>query len=115
MLTYQSLPGVGPRTAIALLATMPELGSLTRQQATFLAGLAPHSNDSGTLRGYRGMRGGRPEVRESLFMASRFKGLFRDFYQCLIAKGKKLIVAIWALMRKIIVNARMRDKSAAMS
>ncbi|QUS56220.1 IS110 family transposase [Pseudovibrio brasiliensis] len=121
MATYQSLPGVGPRTAIALMATMPELGTLTRRQAASLAGLAPHPNDSGTLRGYRKMRGGRPEVRKNLFMAalcaSRLKGPLRDFYQRLIANGKKPIVAISALMRKIIVilNARMRDKISAMS
>ncbi|EEA93684.1 IS110 family transposase [Pseudovibrio sp. JE062] len=121
MATYQSLSGVGPRTAIALLATMPELGTLTRRQAASLAGLAPHPNDSGTLRGYRKMRGGRPEVRKSLFMAalcaSRLKGPLRNFYQRLITNGKKPIVAISALMRKIIVilNARMRDKISAMS
>lgn len=121
MVIYQSLPGVGPRTAIALLATMPELGSLTRRQAASLAGLAPHPNDSGTLRGYRKMRGGRLEVRKNLFMAalcaSRLSGPLRDFYQRLIANGKKPIVAISALMRKIIVilNARMRDKITPMS
>ncbi len=37
---YRSLPGIGPRTAIALLATLPELGNLTRRQAASLAGLA---------------------------------------------------------------------------
>ncbi len=99
--TYQSLPGVGPRTAIALLATMPELGTLTRRQAASLAGLAPHPNDSGTLRGYRKMRGGRPEVRKNLFMAalcaSRLEGPLRLFYQRLIANGKKPIVAISAI------------------
>ena len=116
-----SLPGVGERTAIALLATMPELGSLTRRQAASLAGLAPHPRDSGTLKGYRKMRGGRPEVRKSVFMAalagSRAKGPLRAFYQRLIENGKKPIVAISALMRKIIVilNAKIRDEMCAMS
>lgn len=118
---HLSLPGVGPRTSIALLATMPELGTLTRRQAASLAGLAPHPKDSGTLKGYRRMHGGRPEVRKSLFMAalaaSRTQGRLKTFYQRLIENGKKAIVAISALMRKIIVilNARIRDEFAQQS
>lgn len=116
-----SVPGVGDRTAIALLATMPELGTLTRRQAASLAGLAPHPRDSGTLKGYRKMRGGRPEVRKNVFMAalagSRAKGPLSAFYQRLIENGKKPIVALSALMRKIIVilNAKIRDEINAMS
>ena len=111
----QSLSGVGPRTAIALAAFMPELGTLSRRQAAALAGVAPHPRDSGTRKAYRSMRGGRPAIRTILFMpalaASRSKGHLGAFYQRLIKNGKKPIVAIAALMRKIIVtlNARMRD------
>ncbi len=118
---YRSLPGVGPRTAIALLATMPELGTLTRRQAASLAGLAPHPRDSGTLKGYRKMRGGRPQVRQNLFMAAlvgaRVEGPLRTFYQRLIKNGKKPIVAVAAIMRKIIVilNARARDEITTVS
>lgn len=116
-----SLPGVGPRTAIALAAIMPELGTLGRRQVAALAGTAPHPKDSGTSRGYRRMRGGRPQVRTVLFMAalaaSRAKGPLRETYQRLIANGKKPIVAISALMRKIIVilNAKIRDDLAKQS
>ena len=118
---YRSLPGVGPRTAIALLATLPELGTLTRRQAASLAGLAPHPRDSGTFKGYRKMRGGRPQVRRNLFMAAlvgaRVQGPLQTFYQRLIVNGKKPIVAISALMRKIVVilNARTRDQIATVS
>lgn len=116
-----SLAGVGPRTAVALAATMPELGTLTRRQAASLAGVAPHPKDSATLKGYRKMRGGRPNVRTSLFMAalaaSRAKGPLRQVYQRLVKNGKKPIVAIAALMRKIIVilNAKLRDELAKQS
>jgi transposase len=111
----QELPGVGPRTAIGLAAFMPELGSMTRRQAAALAGVAPHPKDSGTIRGHRSLRGGRPHVRTILFMAalaaSRAKGHLSAFFQRLVDNGKKPIVAIAALMRKIIVtlNARLRD------
>ena len=49
--------------------------------------------------------------------ASRTKGPLRAFYQRLIENGKKPIVALSALMRKIIViiNANTRDELAAMS
>lgn len=116
-----SLRGVGSRTAIALAAQMPELGTLSRRQAASLAGLAPHPSDSGTLKGYRRMRGGRPNVRASLFMAalaaSRADGPLHIFYKRLIDNGKKPIVAISALMRKIIVilNAKLRDNCTKQS
>lgn len=113
---FQTLPGVGPRTATGLAAFMPELGHLSRRQAASLAGVAPHPRDSGTRKGYRAMRGGRPGVRAILYMAAlsatRAKGPLRPVYQRLIENGKKPIVAIAALMRKIIVilNARLRDQ-----
>lgn len=111
----RSLPGVGQRTAITLAAAMPELGRMSRRQAASLAGVAPHPNDSGTLKGYRRMQGGRASLKPVLFMAalaaSRAKGPLRQTYQRLVENGKKPIVAIAALMRKIIVilNARIRD------
>lgn len=111
----RSLPGVGQRTAITLAAAMPELGRMSRRQAASLAGVAPHPNDSGTLKGYRRMQGGRASLKPVLFMAalsaSRANGPLRQTYQRLLANGKKPIVAIAALMRKIIVilNARIRD------
>ncbi len=116
-----TLPGVGAKTAIALAATMPELGTLSRRQAASLAGVAPHPNDSGTRHGYRVMRGGRADVRPILFMAalaaSRANGPLRQKYRNLIANGKKPIVAIAALMRHIIVilNARIRDQLSQQS
>ncbi len=47
----QSVPGVGATTANALVAELPELGKLSREQIAPLAGLAPMNHDSGTMRG----------------------------------------------------------------
>ncbi|MDP4027317.1 IS110 family transposase [Methylobacterium sp. NEAU 140] len=111
----RSIGGVGPKTAAALLALMPELGHLTRRQAAALAGVAPHPNQSGATDAYRRTRGGRPEVKATLFMAAlsaaRHNPTLRAAYERLRANGKKPIVAITALMRRIIViaNARLRD------
>jgi transposase len=46
-----SIPGIGERTALALLIRMPELGQVSREEAAALAGLAPFDDDSGQHRG----------------------------------------------------------------
>ncbi len=111
----QTIPGVGEVVASTLLAFMPELGQANRKQIASLAGVAPHPNDSGTKQGYRFTRGGREEVKRILFIAAmaaaKSKGALGDFYRRLVESGKRKMVALVALMRKIIViaNARMRD------
>ena len=65
-----AIAGVGPRTAVLLLAQIPELGTLNRAQAAALAGLAPFNRDSGTLRGKRTIFGGRRALRCGLYMAA---------------------------------------------
>jgi transposase len=54
-----SVPGIGERTAIALIVRMPELGRVSREQAAALAGLAPFDDDSGKHKGERHIAGGR--------------------------------------------------------
>jgi len=113
--TLRGIAGIGPRTAAALIALMPELGSLTRREAAALAGLAPHPNQSGANDAYRRTKGGRPEVKRALFMAAlsaaKHNDTLRPFYERLIANGKKPLVALTAVMRKIIVisNAMLRQ------
>src|SRR5213075_2927337 len=80
-----AIVGVGTRTAVLLLAQMPELGTLNRAQAAALAGLAPFNRDSGTLRGKRTIFGGRRALRCGLYMAAlvaaRHNLILRNFYQ----------------------------------
>ena len=112
----QSVPGCGAKTATTLAALMPELGHLNRRQAAALAGLAPHPNQSGKTDAYRRVRGGRRDVKTALFMAAmtarRFHPELSKHYQCLIERGKKPIVAIIAIARKLItiINAKIRDQ-----
>ena len=47
----QSVPGVGPITALTLVAALPELGQLSRREIAALVGVAPLNRDSGTLGG----------------------------------------------------------------
>lgn len=99
--------GVGRLTAVMVLATLPELGTLNRRQAAALAGLCPYNRDSGQWTGQRCIRGGRAEVRRALYMAalsaSRSNHLLKAFYDRLIAAGKPAKVALTAVMRKLIV------------
>lgn len=103
----QQVKGVGPVTAFTLLAYMPELGHLSDEAAAALAGLAPYNNDSGPRKGTRSIRGGRKEVRTVLYMAAmcavRSDSILKAFHNRLTDAGKKPLVALTAVMRKLIV------------
>jgi transposase len=103
-----AVQGVGRLTAIAVLAAMPELGTLAPNQAAALAGLAPFNRDSGAYRGTRAIRGGRLGVRSALYMAafsaSQRNPFLKPFYQRLRDKGKAHHVALVAVMRKLLIH-----------
>ena len=103
----RSVPGVGEQLSVSLLAYLPELGTLNRKQIAALVGVAPINRDSGTMRGRRGVWGGRARVRMVLYMgalvASRHNPVIRQFYQRLLAAGKSKKVALTACMRKLLV------------
>ena len=103
----QQVAGVGPVVAAVLQAAMPELGSLTKCEAAALAGLAPYNCDSGPRKGTRRIWGGRAPVRCALYMtamtAVRKDSILRAFYLKLCAAGKKRVVALTAVMRKLVV------------
>ena len=105
-LILRSTPGVGPVLSVSLLAGVPELGKLNRQKLAALVGVAPLNRDSGTYRGTRKVWGGRAQVRAVLYMAavsaSRANPVIRDFYQRLLAAGKKPKVALTACMRRLL-------------
>jgi transposase len=116
--TMRTIGGFGPIVATTIIALMPELGTLGRKQAAALAGLAPHPRQSGNADRYRRTRGGRPEIKRALFMAalsaSRHDTALSAFYKRLRENGKRPLVALTAVMRKMIViaNARLRDQLA---
>ena len=105
-----SIPGVAERTALGFLIRMPELGSLSREQAASLAGLAPCDNDTGQFKGERHIHGGRARFRRTAFMAAFAAALnwnedLKAFYRRLMAKGKKHTAAIVACARKLVILA----------
>jgi len=102
-----SVPGVGPQTSRMLLAELPELGKLNRQQIAALVGVAPFNRDSGALRGKRTIWGGRASLRAALYMAAlaarRYNPVIRRFADRLTRAGKASKVVLVACMRKLLV------------
>ena len=111
----KSAPGIGRVTTCALLAQLPELGTLSGRKVAALVGVAPFNRDSGKLRGKRCIWGGRAAIRQALYMATltaiRCSPTIQAFYDRLVAAGKPRKVAHVAAMRKLLVmlNAMIRD------
>lgn len=63
----QSIHGIGPVTSRTLLADLPELGTLTREEVATLVGVAPVNRDSGRWNGKRFIASGRAAVRRVLY------------------------------------------------
>lgn len=113
----KSIPGVGPVTALTMLAKCPELGALNRRQIASLVGVAPLANDSGRYRGKRFIGGGRADVRAVLYMATlsamRCNEIIKAFAERLKQAGKPPKVVIVACMRKLltIMNAMIKNNT----
>lgn len=114
----RTMPGIGPTSAACLIANLPELGTLNRQQIGALVGVAPFANDSGTHRGRRSIRGGRFELRRVLYMAAmaairHANPVIAPFYERLRANGKCHKVALVACIRKMlgILNTMLRTRT----
>jgi transposase len=105
-----SIPGIGERTALALIIRMPELGRISREEAAALAGLAPFDDDSGLHKGQRHIAGGRSRLRRSLFAAAlpaafRWNRALVALYARLAAAGKSHKAALIACARKLLIYA----------
>jgi transposase len=102
----QSVPGIAHTTAAVLLAELPELGTLNRQQIAALAGVAPFNRDSGKRKGKRAISGGRDALRSSLYIATiaarNWNDKIRAFHQRLTDAGKPFKVALVACIRKLL-------------
>ena len=112
----QSVPGVGIGTSAMLMAYLPEMGTLNRQEIASLAGLAPHPNDSGQKTGKRNTKCGRTKIKSNWMTAMlsvvRYNPKISEFYNRLVAKGKEKKLALIASMRKLLVilNVMIRNK-----
>jgi transposase len=105
-----SVPGIGERTALALVIRMPELGRISREEAAALAGLAPFDDDSGKYKGQRHIAGGRGRLRRSLYAAAlpaafRWNKALIVLYTRLTARGKGHSQTLVACARKLLIYA----------
>ena len=110
-----SIPGVAMVTAAAILAELPELGSLEAAAAASLTGLAPFTRESGRWKGQAKIGGGRGDLRRALYLpalsAARYNQDLKSVYDRLRARGKPAKLALVAVMRKLVIlaNVLVRD------
>ncbi len=102
----RELQGAGPVLVATLLAYVPEMGEIDSPQLSALIGVAPFAHDSGHSHRSRHVRGGRGVVRHVLYMAAvaatQHNPVLRAFYARLVAAGKPKLVALIAVMRKML-------------
>jgi transposase len=104
----QSVKGVGQITAWTILAYLPEMPHLGRNQIVALAGVAPFNRDSGKTSAKRSIYAGRAKVRKCLYMAAQTAAqhnlVIKPYVNGLIARGKPYKCAIVAAMRKLLIH-----------
>ena len=111
----RSIPGIGPVASTMLIAEMPEIGTITGEQAAALTGLAPVAHDSGPLRGKRAIAGGRRALRHVMFqaapVAAHHNPSLTSFADRLRRAGKphKVIITAVAEKRVTIANASCKN------
>ncbi len=102
-------------TAIAILAGLPEIGTLPDAKLNRLVGIAPEERQSGTKEWQRRIWGGRGDVRNALYMASVASIIWNStlgtYYRKKRAEGHPHKWAIVPTMRKLLslLNRIARD------
>lgn len=112
----QRIKGLGKICAATLLAHIPEIGELSRQEVAALAGLAPYNRDSGASSKRRHIQGGRKRIRACLYMAAvcaiQHNPVMKEFYNHLVNENHRpKKVALTAVMRKLVIAANSAVKN----
>jgi transposase len=103
----QSVCGIGPNSADRLLCLLRRHEFRSARQAAAFAGLAPQQHQSGTLRkpSHRPKQG-EGALKKVLYWAaiaaSRYNPELRSHYQALLKAGKTKMLALGALMRRLV-------------
>jgi transposase len=104
-----SIPGIGQRTALQMLAEIPDVNAFTSaKQLAAYAGLTPANRTSGiSVRG-RSMlsKRGNPAIRKALYLpalsALRYNPAVQALAKRLTERGKPKMAVIGAAMRKLL-------------
>ena len=106
----ESVPGVGRRTATAILARLPAVERLPiAQPAAACRVLSPREFASGTSvrKRARLSKAGNPRLRKTLFLpaqtAARFTPILGGFFDRLVAAGKPKMQTIGACTRELVM------------
>lgn len=104
--SIQSVPGIGPLNAAALLSLFKRLSDASADAVVAFTGLDPRPMDSGSKRGVRRLsKRGPAELRRLLFNAARSASrtsAWRPIYQRELAKGLPSTAATVVLARKLV-------------
>ena len=104
----ESVVGVGTVTSTTLINTLPELGTVNRQEIARLTGLAPLHFESGNYKGVRKIYGGRARPRTALYMAAvvalRHNPELKSFGARLRDAGKAGRAIVVAVARKLLIH-----------
>ena len=112
---FTAIGGVGDLTAISILSSLPEIGTLPDGKLNRLVGLAPEEKQSGTKEWQRRIWGGRKDVRNALYMAAvasiKWNAILGGYYRKKRAEGHPHKWAIVPTMRKMLslLNRIARD------
>lgn len=104
----RSIPGIGPKTAVILIAlTNGFLRFENYKQFISYIGLSPRIYDSGTIKGRaRICKIGMGRARQVLYMAARaaskYNAACKALYERLLAKGKAKKLALIAVANKLV-------------
>ena len=106
-----SIPGIANLTTSRILGEMPNIAEYrSAKTVAAFAGLSPREYQSGTLRGRtRLAKTGNAQLRRALFfpamVATRHNPILKALYRRLTEAGKPKMVALAAVMRKLLVLA----------
>ena len=112
---FTAIGGVGDLTAISILSSLPEIGTLSDGKLNRLVGIAPEEKQSGAKEWQRRIWGGRKDVRNALYMAAvasiKWNAILGGYYRKKRAEGHPHKWAIVPTMRKLLslLNRIARD------
>jgi transposase len=103
----QTIPGIGRKSAIALLLEFMRYPHAKSNEMVALMGLDPVLRDSGVFKGKsRISKQGGKHLRQKLYMATivaiKHNDRLKRFYERLVSHGKPKMVALLAAMRKLL-------------
>lgn len=106
-----TIPGIANLTASRILGEMPNISEYRSARAVAaFAGLSPREHQSGSSRGRTYLaKTGNSRLRRMLYFpamsAIRCNPILKAFYDRLVAAGKPKVVALAAVMRKLLILA----------